>query len=644
VLLITPTGERVLDLSLAPAAPRVPADINAHRQRVIDTRAPALSDVFETAAAHDKVVEVAVPVLIDGQLRYILSATLELSRLEALLLDQIEPGGVAALVDRQRMIVARSRGGRDYIGKPPVPALYQAIGAAPRGWSRFVAFEGDAVYTAWAPVRGYGWTVALGIPAASIEQALLRSLAFLAGLALLVIAVSGWLALGAARRAVAGVTAAAVAAQDVAAGRPVRMSATGIDELDALGEALRAAGARLGHEAQVRSLAERERNALLEREREARVSAQAESRAKDEFLAMLGHELRNPLAAIAAAAQVLQRVPRDSPEARRALEIIARQSGHQGRLLDDLLDVARVMIGKIKLDRVPLDLAQCTRGALGSLEAAGRTVEHSLEADLRSVWVNGDAARLEQVVANLVGNAVKFTPPGNLIRVRVGPEGEHAVIQVEDGGTGIAPDLMPRIFDLFAQGEQDRARAAGGLGVGLTLVRRLAELHDGSVAAHSDGVGCGARFTVRLPALSAPGERRGGNPQPRRGASQRVLVVEDNEDVRDMLQVALAADGHQVEVAGDGVQAMAAAARRPPEVAIIDIGLPGMDGCTLARALRAGHGAGLRLIALTGYGLDEDLRRSADAGFEAHLVKPVDLARLAELLAVGAAPREDAAA
>jgi CheY-like chemotaxis protein len=347
---------------------------------------------------------------------------------------------------------------------------------------------------------------------------------------------------------------------------------------------------------------------------------------------MLGHELRNPLSAIANAARLLERVDRDDPAARQALAVINRQAAHQGRLLDDLLDVARVLTGKIPLVRTPLDLADCVGRALGALAAAGKIARHVIETELHPAWVNGDAARLEQIVANLVGNALKFTAPGGTIRIATMCAADSPVIRVQDSGAGIAPRLLPRIFDLFAQGEQDPARPAGGLGIGLTLVRRLAELHGGTAEAASAGEGRGATFTIRLPAIAPPVPATMASVAPTRTQARRVLVVEDNNDVRAMLEAVLATEGHEVGSAADGRAALDAAARLRPDVAIIDIGLPGADGYQVARSLRVQHGPALRLIALTGYGLAEDRRRSSESGFEAHLVKPVDPVRLAALV------------
>ncbi len=646
-LALSPDWENIvlLDLSarqlfnLAAPADRAlpPATDRAYARAIIDTGRPAVSDVFVGAVTGKPVVDLAVPVIHADRVRYVLAATLELGQLEAMLLKHVHENGVAVVLDREHRIIRRSRGGTAYVGRPTVPALHASIERAPRGWGRFVAFEGDAVYTAWAPVPAFGWTVAVGIPAAPIEQSLTRSLALLGGMGLLVFMASSWMAIAAARRGAAAIRAAADAAQDVAAGRTVSMPRTRIAELDGLGDALCAAGARLAHEADIRIAAESERNALLERERAARAHAEAESRAKDEFLAMLGHELRNPLAAISNAGRVLERVDLTSPAAGRALEVINRQAAHQGRLLDDLLDVARVMHSKIGIKRVPVDVGDCARRALAALSAAGKTGAHRFETSLASVWVSGDATRLEQIIVNLVGNAIKFTPPGGTVNIATEREGNDAVIRVADSGVGIEPGLLPRIFDLFTQGKQQPARAAGGLGIGLTLVRRLAELHDGTAEAYSAGAGRGARFVVRLRAIEPVPAAAGGDRPVLQGRARRVLVVEDNADVREMLEATLVVEGHEVRAVADGAAALAAAARLRPDVVIIDIGLPVMDGYELAAALRARFGD-LRLIALSGYGLAEDVRRSSAAGFEAHLVKPVDSVRLAALLGAESAP------
>jgi signal transduction histidine kinase/CheY-like chemotaxis protein len=359
-------------------------------------------------------------------------------------------------------------------------------------------------------------------------------------------------------------------------------------------------------------------------------------RRRDEFLAMLGHELRNPLGSILNAVAVLRvRSPAD-PVAREVAGVIERQGRHMARLLDELLDTSRITQGKIDLRPEPLDLAGVLRDAVEGNRPVLEARRHALALELPAepLGVVGDPTRLEQVFGNLLNNAAKYTDPGGHIRVCAGREGAEVVVRVRDDGLGIAPDVLPRVFDLFTQAAQSLDRTQGGLGVGLTLVRRLVEMHGGRVEAHSDGPGRGSEFVVRLPAAPAPQPRP--LPPPRKppgGAPRRILLVEDNPDIRDMLAQLLQLGGHSVEVASDGPQGIARALADRPDLALIDIGLPGLDGYEVARRLRAAlDGRPLRLIALTGYDQPEDRRRAFDAGFDAYLIKPVDLAKLERLL------------
>jgi signal transduction histidine kinase/ActR/RegA family two-component response regulator len=380
---------------------------------------------------------------------------------------------------------------------------------------------------------------------------------------------------------------------------------------------------------------------LLAREHAARAEAEAASRGKDELLAMLGHELRNPLSAIANAVAVLG-IPSAPPEtARRAREIIARQNAHLAHLVDDLLDVARVTSGKIALERRPVELAQAVRHSIATLAASGRTEHHRLSVALDPVWANVDETRFEQIVGNLVGNALRFTPAGGDIEVALRAADGLAVLRVRDSGIGIAPEMLARVFDLFVQGERSADRGSGGLGLGLTLVRRIAELHGGSVEAGSDGPGRGSEFTVRLPAMAPPPGLPGRSRADGDGAPRRILVVEDNADAREMLRIVLELAGHEVHEAVDGPTGLAAALDLRPDIALVDIGLPGFDGLEIARRVRHALGASIHLVALTGYGQPDDRRLALEAGFDAHLVKPVDPpALLAAICAVFSAARE----
>ena len=364
---------------------------------------------------------------------------------------------------------------------------------------------------------------------------------------------------------------------------------------------------------------ERARAQLTERALAARREAEAASRAKDELLTMLSHELRNPLGAISAATDVLDAAAAGSPTAVEAREIIGRQTRNLAHMMNDLLDVGRVIAGKTPLAHDHVDLAAVVRRVRQTLAITHDADDHALRLELDEVWVNGDAVRIEQVVTNLLTNAVKYTPRGGLIEVIVRREDDTAVLVVQDSGTGIAPALLPRVFDLFVQGERPLHRPAGGLGVGLTLVRRLVELHGGTVGVDSSGEG--SRFTVRLPAVMAPASQdKDALPLSRR---RKVLVVEDNDDVLAALRSKLELDGHSVSTAADGIEGLTRLLKLRPEVSIVDIGLPGLTGYELARHARAAGYAG-RMIALSGYGTESDAQAALVAGFDAYLVKPVD--------------------
>jgi PAS domain S-box-containing protein len=366
-----------------------------------------------------------------------------------------------------------------------------------------------------------------------------------------------------------------------------------------------------------------------------REEAETLARAKDEFLAMLGHELRNPLGAITNALVVLNGLV-TGDRAGRAIDIIDRQTAHLSRLVDDLLDVARVTSGKIELRPEALDLRALAERSLDALADAARTGNHQMEIDGEAVWVHGDPARLEQVIRNLLDNALKYTPASGRVRLTVERAGGDAVLRVADTGTGIRPELLDRIFDLFVQEPQALDRARGGLGLGLTLVKRLIELHGGSVSAASEGPGMGSEFTVRIPALIEEGARDGVAPAipPPNDRRRRVLIVEDSADARESLRLLLEMAGHDVDTSEDAADTLEKVEVFQPDVALIDIGLPGMDGYRLAQTLRERpHARPLRLIALTGYGQAEDRRKALDAGFDLHLTKPVDPDRLQDFIA-----------
>jgi two-component system, sensor histidine kinase len=362
--------------------------------------------------------------------------------------------------------------------------------------------------------------------------------------------------------------------------------------------------------------------------------AQRENRSKDEFLAMLAHELRNPLGAIQGAVHALSIIGHSDPMALRATGIIKRQVVHMARLVDDLLDVGRAVTGKIVLKRRPVNFADCVKSSVTTL-AAGNPTFARIQMDSEQAWVSGDAVRLEQITGNLISNALKFSQSERPVTVSVKCEDGFAVLRVVDRGVGIPAEMLPRIFDLFVQAHHTIDRSRGGLGIGLTLVRRLAELHGGNVQANSEGDGQGAIFTVRIPLTQAPDDpldacvpaaRSNGGPVQRYVEARRVLLVDDNHDSREMYRAVLRANGHDVREAADGERALKVLETHAFDVAFIDIGLPGgMDGYELARRIRAHPmGQSVRLVALTGYGFPEDRAQSKMAGFARHLVKPVE--------------------
>jgi PAS domain S-box-containing protein len=381
----------------------------------------------------------------------------------------------------------------------------------------------------------------------------------------------------------------------------------------------------------------------LEEELRQRVVQLGEAdRLKDEFLAVLAHELRNPLAPIRNALNIVQVRGRERRQAvRQAWEIIKRQVEQVVRLVDDLLDVSRISLGKIKLQKGPTDVAIFVARAVESSRPIIEARRHKLEVTLpdEPMLVEADPTRMAQVLMNLLNNAVKYSPEGGRIWLTAMKEGGECVIRVRDTGMGIPAEILPKLFDLFTQAERTLDRAEGGLGIGLTLVRRLTEMHNGRVEAFSDGPGEGSEFVVRLPILSqmppaVPAHEPDSGRRAKASVMHRILVVDDNRDSADSLAMLLRLVGHDVRTVHDGRQALVVAATYQPDLVLLDIGLPGMDGFTVARHMRSQPElAGVVLVALTGYGSEEDRHQAQEAGFNHHMVKPVHFDALIELLA-----------
>jgi signal transduction histidine kinase/ActR/RegA family two-component response regulator len=377
--------------------------------------------------------------------------------------------------------------------------------------------------------------------------------------------------------------------------------------------------------------------AVVERERALAALKDADQR-KDEFLATLAHELRNPLAPISSGLHILKTAGENAQVANTARDIMERQVHQMVRLVDDLLDVARITTGKVELRCEIMDLADAIRDAAETsrplIESQGQPFSVSLPA--APVYVNADRTRLAQVFANLLNNSAKFSERGQPISIAVTQEAGHAVVRVRDAGAGIERDALPKIFDMFGQADVGSGRTKGGLGIGLSLVKRITEMHGGSVHALSDGPGQGSEFVVRLPAAKA--ERAAPDQIPGGAAAaalrRRILVVDDNTDAAESLATLLKIDGHETRMAHDGLQAVEEAEAFKPDVVFLDIGMPSLDGHETARRIRQQPwGKDMVLVALTGWGQEEDRRKSKEAGFDLHMVKPVDLDLLMERLA-----------
>ena len=365
------------------------------------------------------------------------------------------------------------------------------------------------------------------------------------------------------------------------------------------------------------------------------------SRNLSEFVAVLGHELKNPLAPIRSAIQFMNRMPADDPAQQRMREIVERQSTHLARIVDDLVDVSRITRGLLQLDRSELDLADAIKGSIEATAAAIESSKHRLTVDVADhPVVSGDAHRLTQIVTNLLSNAARYTPPGGNIRVSVRTEGSSAVLRVRDEGMGIDAGMLDGIFDMFVRGGASRG-AAAGLGIGLALSRRLAELHGGTLEAASEGENRGSEFILRLPLAERVALAHAAvKVEPEAGpAGRRVLIVDDNVDAAVALGALLKIMGHETSVVHDGKAALdAVAGGFQPDIVLLDIGMPGLDGYEVARRLRAMHpGRSFRIAAVTGWGQPADRAKSKEAGFDLHLVKPVEMEDLVHVIGQGGA-------
>lgn len=629
-IVLDSNGQQVLN-TIVPYGTRLPPPVAKRRvDQVLATGRTLVSDLIPGPVMHTLVSTLNVPVPASGDRRYVLAATFKADFFEQLLQQQQIPASwIVGIIDTQGHFVARSHRDAELAGRPARAELVDAARKTAVGQIRHTTLEGVDSYDVFTHSAISGWTVAVAAPVSTIEASAKKAVlvAFL-GFVFAVVCAAFVAALFG-RHFYRAINQASRAAASLGKGEALLHSRSSVKEFQELQDALGQAAQVLSTERHARREAEIERERLLASEMIARRHAEAENEAKDQFLAMLGHEIRNPLSAIHTAAALIGMEVSGNRNLSRAREILERQSHNLSKIVDDLLDVTRVSMGKVNLRPERLDLAEVAAACVEGLRATGRMRDWAMTLDVHPAWVDADRTRLEQVINNLLINATKYTPVGGMIDLSVAAADNEAVLTIRDSGIGMSADLLPKIFDLFVQAPATLDRTSGGLGIGLTLVRQLVTLHGGTVSARSDGPGKGSTFIVRLPRLEAPAVAANSAPDAHQHKRHRILLIEDNADGREMIAMALSTYGHDILEADNGADGIALADQKTPDVALIDIGLPGISGYDVARRLRANPDhRGMRLIALTGYGQDADRRQALDAGFDEHLVKPVDIPQL----------------
>src|SRR6185369_13391683 len=586
--------------------------------RAVETRTIIVSHVVASPNSDSNSFVVRVPVMRGGQLVYVLSAVLPVDKILAVLTRQnIPSGSVAGVFDHTGRRVARSRPSTSAYASPALEVLLNRGDS--QGVGRAATSEGEETYTGYTRLPDSRWVVAVGISVAEANEGLytaLRAVALGLAASLALAILLAWVL---SRRVLEPIKTLKEGAAALGRGGPLQLPPLDIEELDDVALALTAAAAN-------RDRAAAQINNALR-------AAEDANQSKDQFLAILGHELRNPLAPIATAVQLMALKGDDKtvPERR----IIERQLFHVTRLVDDLLDVSRITSGRLAIRREPVRLAHVLTQVVDSVRPSldERSLSLALAPEMENAWVAGDEVRLVQIFSNLMVNAVKFTPAGGSIRVDAVVTDREAQVDIEDSGIDITPAELERIFDLFYQAPQGSDRARGGLGLGLRIVKSLVEMHGGTVHAASAGPGHGSCFAVRLPLCEPPAASEQVAPAAAAQGAGKILVVDDNEDAADTCATFLEIHGNVVRAAYTPEAALDALRDFTPDVAILDIGLPGMSGYALARRMKAPpfdyRG---RLVALTGYGQASDRAASEAAGFDAHLTKPVNPTDLLELV------------
>jgi signal transduction histidine kinase/ActR/RegA family two-component response regulator len=633
--LLDEQGQQLFN-TVRPYGIRIPAPSALSRNRVRSVIAggqPVYSDLIKGSATGKFVLSVELPVRIQDGRTFVINEWMFSEHLVNLLPKKdIPPSWLIAVFDKQGITIARNIHPEKFVGEPPLPERLKTILAGFQGVSRAYTRDGMEMYGAWERSSITGWTVGVGVPVAEIEDVAARSVALTAAgfLVALLLAIAG--AVMFSRRLIAAIGQASAAAQLLPDYKIPPVVDLRVAEMNQLQMSLHRAGELLLAAEELKQQSLEEARAARLRAEEAQQIAEHQNRSKDDFLAMLGHELRNPLAAIASGVTMLNMPATNGERLAKVKAIIQRQTQHLSRLVDELLDAHRVLNGKIALAPVSLDLKSAVESCLASFEARGAMRTHRLDAALSSAVIQADPTRLEQMVCNLVDNALKYTPEGGHIRVSVDVEGDSAMLMVADEGIGLSPELLKNAFDVFVQGKVIN-RTKGGLGVGLAVVDSLAKQHGATLTARSPGVNKGSTFILRFPLnASAVPSTTPYSPAKAVGDS-RILVIEDNRDVRETVVLMLSEHGFTVHAVGDGKSGIDAARAMQPDVALVDIDLPDMSGYEVAAALRTNDKtAGIGLIAVTGYGQATDREKAYAAGFDKHFVKPTPIEVLVEAI------------
>lgn len=641
-ILLDESGRQVLNTSVPFATKLPPAAAQARVSQVLSTQKTLVSDVIIGLVSKRPLTTLNIPVTTASGKKFVLAMAFSTEHFNNLMMSaNVDKNWLVAIIDGQGHFVARSMNKERNIGKPARPELVAAAQKEANGVIRHNTLENIEMYDVFTHSSISKWMVAVAAPVTYVEESVRSavSLAVFGMLAALICAGIAALIFGG--RLAQSINGATSTAALLGSGRKPHFEKTRVSELRELHDALDRASALLTQADLDRSTAESERQLLLVAERKAREEAQAQNAAKDEFLAMLGHELRNPLAPISIAAELLKLPHLTEERIRNSSDIIARQVRHLKSLLDDLLDVSRVTRGDVTLQIGPVEIADVIKEAVEQVSAQIEAKGHRLQIDLPSgsTVVNGDRSRLIQIIVNLLSNASKYSPSSGKIDIQVTLEQDWVNLSILDWGNGIDSAFLPRIFDLFSQGTRSSDRSQGGLGLGLALVKRLVELHGGSVTAFSKGNGRGSQFIVRLPRLSdAQSEGNSAVVAAHFVSSSetatRIVVVDDNQDAANMLALFLTEAGlHDVRTYFDGQSALDNIEQDRPMVYILDVGLPDMDGYELARKIReSAFGSRAKLIALTGYGQSQDRVQAMAAGFDFHLSKPADLTDILDLI------------